>query len=261
MDNKTKKANGTTLLELIVAMALSIIVTGAVYAMYTNSLHISSRMSGEVMVMQKMRVVLGKMDLDIGQTDLNKSIVITFDDPDFQYTDDQKILTAIGFPRAYGKDDKIFQTDEKTGQPDWKTFRIIYRMRDDDRLRIKDVPISQIHYTVDSDNPYIWHIDKERFKSFCDGRGDTASIADDVACFNVQKKLVPIQNDKKRSVGDLELYLNLFYINKKGLKSYYKIHRTFYARNSCYVIPGPRHEDFPVRIPPTQAPRNPVDNQ
>lgn len=246
-------------MELMVAMALSIVVSTAVYIMFVNALKISSLMVGEIKVVQDIRIVLEKMDRDIGQTDLNKSAIITYDDPDFTYTDNQQILTAIAFPRAYGPEDTLFQTDKDTGMPLWKTFRIYYRRENEDKLRIKDVPLSQIRYTVDKDLSYKWNVDKSQIRELCNGEGDLMVLCGNVACFNVQETLQKVNARDERSLGQLDLYLNLYYRNKENIPSYYRIHRTYFARNSAYVDPGPDHTEVIIQIPPDQPPRNPVD--
>ncbi len=259
MNNRMKNRQGFTLTELMVAIALSLIISMAIYTMFDNALKISSLMVGEIRVVQDIRVVLERMDRDIAQTDLNKSLVITFDDPDFTYTDDQKILTAVAFPRAFGPDDALFQTDEKTGMPVWTTFRIYYRMANEDKLRIKDVPLSKIKYSVDKDLSYKWNLDKFQVRDLCNGEDDLMVLCGNVSCFNIQEILQKVDAKNDRSIGQLELYLNLNYLNKENIPSYYRIHRTFFARNSAYVDSGPDHTEVTVKIPPDQAPRNPVD--
>ena len=261
MNNRTKNNKGFTLTELIVAMALSVIVSLAIYTMFDNALKISSLMVGEIRVIQDIRVVLEKMDRDISQTDLNKSAILTYDDPDFTYTNNQKILTAIAFPRAYGPEDTLFQTDEKTGMPVWKTFRIYYRMENEDNLHIKDVPLSQIRYSIDKDLSYKWNLDKSQVRSLCNGQGDLMILCGNVSCFNIQETLEKVNIRDKRSIGQLDLYLNLYYRNKENMPSFYRIHRTFFARNSAYVDFGPDHTEVIVKIPPDNAPRNPVDKR
>ena len=70
-----KGHKGLTLVELIIAMALSLIITTAVTSMYVLVLNLTTRLSGEKNVIQRSRIIMDNLSEDVGKTDVNKATI------------------------------------------------------------------------------------------------------------------------------------------------------------------------------------------
>jgi len=250
--NKKINSRGFTLVELIISIALGVIITTAAYSLYVGVLHVASRLQGERKLMQRIRVITEKLEYDLGQTDLKKTTIINDEKPG--YKTKQANLVAIAMPRAYGKDDDKFQTVKDTGLPIWKSLHIYYKLPGSSNLRMKEV------YFQDP-SKLVLPISEKELEKYCDGKDDQL-VADNVTYFNpqpVKYKKKESSTDPKDRLGRMDIYITLFYKNKKGLDTYYQVKPTFVARNSYYEKPGPLHTPIPTPTPPHDAPITPSD--
>lgn len=239
---------GLTLVELIIAMALSMIVTGAVVSMFVLVLNIRTRLSGEKEVIQRSRIIIREFENSINRTDVNKTTMITSSRSGF--LDSQNSLTAIAIPRAYDSDEARFYTIGKDGLPEWKGFRIYYVLSNSTELRMKDVYPDPL-----PDLP----ISRNRLKTYCDGSGRI--LARDVESLNAESIYIKGVSDKKGNsvAGGIRFYLRLYYRDRKGLKHVKEITREIIGRNSEYEKPGPDHSPLPTPSPPDDPPIVPYD--
>lgn len=248
--NKSIKsgARGLTLVELIIAMALSMIVTGAVVSMYVLVLNIRTRLAGEKEVVQRSRIVIEEFDYSISRTDINKAAIDVSGTSGF--LDNQNVLTAVAIPRAYKSYGEKFYTVDKNGLPDWKGIRIYYVLPNSSVLRMKDVYPEPM-----PDLP----LSKRKLEAFCDGSGRI--LAGNLNSLNVEKIFVSGVKDKKgnRVAGGIRIFLKLYYNDRKGLRHIKEVTREFIARNSEYETPGPNHSPLPTPSPPGNAPIVPSD--
>ncbi|MCD4786133.1 MAG: prepilin-type N-terminal cleavage/methylation domain-containing protein [Candidatus Eremiobacteraeota bacterium] len=251
-NNKKIGSRGFTLIELIIAMALGMIVTTAAYSLYVGVLHVSSRLQGEKDVINRLRVITEFMDHDLGQTDLKKTTIINAEKPG--YKKKQVYLVAMAMPRAYDKDDEKFQTVKDTGLPIWKSLRVYYKLPKSDKLRMKEV------YPEDPSELKL-PISEKELKSYCDGKDDQL-VAGKVTYFNPQPiylKGKELSEEPKDRLGRMDIYMTLFYTNKKGINTHYEAKPSFVARNSFYEKAGPPHFPIPTPTPPADAPITPSD--
>lgn len=257
------QARGLTLVELMVAMALGLIIMAAVYSMYMGVLKVAAILEGEKSLARRARVIVRFFYQDIVETDLNKSTLINIDGKtDYEYKQDK--LVAIAMPRAYGKDDTLFQTEATNGLPIWKSLRVYYILPHTTDLRMKEV------YFQNPDDLKL-PISEKQLEEYCDGRNDTA-LAENVAFLNLLPVYVMLDGEpvyidievngkkvKKKKIGSMQIFANPFFYNRNNTKSYYKFTRTIYSRNSYYEDPGPPHTPYPTPTPPSTEPIVPSD--
>jgi len=276
---KKRHLTGQTLVELMIAMALGLIITAAVYSMFMGVTKVSTSLIGEKDVTKRSRIIIAKLTNDVSEADLNKSTIINFSGK-YHYNVGQKQLVAIALPRAYGVPDPkdptsaLFQTNPETGLPTWKSLHIYYILPETSDLRLKEI------YPTDLKN-FKPPITTGQLKQYCDGKNDRI-VTKDVAYFNVEPIYIMIngkpvyingddnsggtseseskgKKEKRKKIGSLSLYLNLFYRNRRGIPSYHKINHTIMSRNSFYLKPGPSHSPYPTPTPPDKEPIVPSD--
>ena len=247
--NKTRKKSGLSLLELLVAMAIGMIITTAVYTVFIGSQRISQMVIGEKKTINSLRVIKYLIGKDIGESDLNKAVIINNDSPGFK--DKQDKLVAIALPEAKGPDDNQFQTKAKNGMPVWKRLNIYYVLAGTTILRKKTV-------FPNKGNEINFPIGQDQVKSYCNGEDDKI-VTDDLAYFNPQAIFKTTGDGKKKSIGRMDLYLNLVRRNRRGKDIFSRVKFSLTSRNSFYEKPGPLHTPIPTPSPPDDAPITPSD--
>lgn len=245
-------SRGFTLIELIIAMALGLIVTAAAYSLYVGVLHVASRLQGEKYVIDRLRITTEFLDHDLGLTDLKKTTIINSEKPGYKIK--QISLVAMAMPQAYDSNDDKFQTVKDNGLPIWKSLRVYYKLPESSELRMKEV------YPKDPSKLKL-PISEKELKSYCDGKNDKL-VAGDVIYFNPQPVYLKGEESSKKPeerLGRMDIYMTMFYTNKKGERTHYQVKPSFIARNSFYEEPGPLHTPIPTPTPPDDAPITPSD--
>lgn len=230
------RQRGVTLVELLVAMALSLVVTLVLFSMMAGGLRLSSRFLGEESVIQQAETFAARLSGVVHETDLS---LATYG-PDF-----------LAVPGARAGDGR-FATDPKTGQPQWNQLLVVYAEQSKVHLRSLE-PVGQVPRPLD------------QVQALRDGSGEL--LTDDLDELKLSLEQILVHNDPIAGSPDTQMVpgvllvsFRLRYVDRQGRTRRFQFSDRLqgwnsFARTAPAILPAPTETPRPF----PKLPRQPSD--
>lgn len=257
---------GFTLAELLLASAMSLIVLGCVYSLFSSGLTVRWHLSEELTRNDTILVLMKEIRVDIQEANLACATTYPATMPAPQPEGPQEDLMAIAIPRARDITSGVFRTHDDDGTPIWQSLRIYYLPAGATSLMMIEVtPSNPVPFDSHSGEKFVLPLASAEIRKFCTaGISSGYSLVDgpkvvarNIEWFGpqIEKTDIITPAGERTSRYCLSLGVRLFYgeRNSTTIKRL-SFQRLIFSDNSMFQIPGPSHTPLPTPTPAYPAP-------